>query len=288
MNLPSSLLLLGVRIPVDAEEPLLELLAGDGYYPTTHFDADTQSSVLNIFMEDPATLPAVRDALGRAAVLLGLDLTPEESTVPAENWTESWKKFFHITRVSDRIVIRPVWEPYTAQPRDVVIDIEPGMSFGTGCHGTTQACLRFLDELAVENPNRSVLDMGCGSGILAIAAVKLGFPSVAAFDNDPDAVKIACENAAQNNCANLVATLDDLAATTLHADVVVANILAPVLIQYAAHISQCVVGENQALVISGILDEQYSAVLDAFRAHGFREHKNLLIDIWRSGWLVRP
>jgi len=129
--------------------------------------------------------------------------------------------------------------------------------------------------------------MGCGSGILAIGAKKLGFRSVAGFDNDPDAVEIARENAVINGVEIPFETAD-LASSDAVAEVVVANILAPVLIQFAEPIARAVnAGGPGALVISGILDEQYPAVLAAFVARGFREVENVLISGWRSGRLVR-
>jgi len=280
---------ISAAIPTDAEEPLLELLDDENLWPSTHYDADSKRSVLNVYVEDAALVDAARAAIQRAAQTLGLALETATQDVPAENWRESWKRFFHTTRVSERIVIRPVWEMYDAQPGDVVIDMEPGMSFGTGNHGTTQACLQFLDELAREDVNRSVLDMGCGSGILAIAAMKLGFTPVDGFDNDPDAVKIAEENARLNGVGEQICFFHfDLSTNIIQSDVVVANILAPVLVENAANIARSVHNvPYAALVISGILDEQYPAVLAAFEAHGFRERESRLIDIWRSGWLVR-
>ena len=161
------------------------------------------------------------------------------------------------------------------------------MSFGTGNHATTQACLQFLDTLATADTCRSVLDMGCGSGILAIAARQLGFEQVAGFDNDLDAVAIAKENAADNG-AGVVVEVCDLAQNTRRADIVVANILAPVLIEHAVAIAAAVnVGPQGALILSGILDTQYAAVRAAYEVQGFAEQRSLLIGEWRSGWFAR-
>jgi len=269
---------------IDLEEPLLELLGDENIWPTTHFDADAKRSMLNVYVEDETAINTARAAIHRAGEALKITLEETVAFVPPENWQESWKRFFHVTRVSERIVIRPVWEDYASQPDDIVVDMEPGMSFGTGNHGTTQACLQFLDALAKENPSRSVLDMGCGSGILAIAAAKLKFSPVAGYDNDPDAVRIARENARMNRVGDARFFAGDLAHTHERADVVVANILAPVLIEHAAQIAKCA---NRVLLVSGILDEQYATVLAAFEAQGFRERENRKIDIWRSGWLER-
>ncbi|MCL1887475.1 MAG: 50S ribosomal protein L11 methyltransferase [Kiritimatiellaeota bacterium] len=288
MRSDSPLWRVSAAIPEDMEEPILERLAEDEtLWPSTHHDADSRRSVLNVYVEDPSRVDAAREAVQRAAGALGLSLETTASELPAENWRESWRRFFHVTRVSPRVVIRPVWEPYDARPGEVVVDMEPGMSFGTGSHGTTRACLQFLDALALENPSRSVLDMGCGSGILSIAAQKLGFAPVAGFDNDPDAVGIARENARLNNAPGIDFFTADLTRADRRADVVVANILAPVLVEHAARIAQSVArSPGAALVVSGILDEQYPAVLAAFQTLGFRERGSRLIDIWRSGWLA--
>jgi len=300
-NTNPPLSVVSAAIPSGMEEPLLELLDDDGLWPTTHHDADSKRTLLNVYIEDPALVDAARSAILRAASSLGLSLETTVENLPPENWRESWKRFFHTTRVSPRVVVRPVWEPYAAQPGEVVVDMEPGMSFGTGNHATTRACLQFFDALALENPARSVLDMGCGSGILSIAAAKLGFAPVAGFDNDPDAVAIAQENARLNATPEVHYYIADVAGAScsqvVHAkpreqdapatfDIVVANILAPVLIEHAAAIAQRVArAPNAALIISGILEEQYPAVLAAFQTHGFRERESRLIDIWRSGWL---
>ena len=162
------------------------------------------------------------------------------------------------------------------------------MSFGTGKHATTQACLRMLDDLAAEDPKRGVLDIGCGSGILSIAAAKLGFSPVKGIDNDPDAVRIAAENAAENGAAADFA-VGDLALCKEKAEVVVANVLAPVLERNAAAVAGCVRRvPGNALVLSGILDGQYGDVRRAYEALGAVERRNLLVGEWRTGLFSFP
>ncbi|NLC80496.1 MAG: 50S ribosomal protein L11 methyltransferase, partial [Lentisphaerae bacterium] len=226
-------------------------------------------------------------ALLAAAALLGVTVEPAVMTVAQADWAESWKQFFHVEKISDRVVVRPSWEPYTAQPGECVITLDPGLSFGTGKHATTQACLRFLDRLAAEDVRRSVLDMGCGSGILAIGARLLGFADVRGFDNDPDCMRVSAENAALNG-VSIPFALDDLAHAHPPADIVVANILAPVLIQFAPQVAASLAaGPRARLVVSGILDEQYAAVRAAYEAQGLRQLDTLLIENWRSGLLGR-
>jgi ribosomal protein L11 methyltransferase len=169
---------------------------------------------------------------------------------------------------------------------EVVITLDPGMSFGTGKHPTTRACLEMLDTLAVGDLTRPVLDMGCGSGILSIAAKKLGFTHVRGFDYDADAVEVAKENAALNDVVVPYETRD-LANNLDQGAVVLANILGPVLIEYAAEVT-CAVLPGGALVASGILDTLYPEVKAAFEKYGMQEVSSRLIGEWRSGLFTRP
>ena len=174
-----------------------------------------------------------------------------------------------------------------------MVTIEPGMSFGTGLHGTTQACLRFLERLADEAPAgappRSLADLGCGSGILSIAARKLGYAPVRGVDYDAAAVRVSAENAALNGVPDVSFALCDVTADPIPgAEVVVANILAPILLAAAPRIARAVApGPGAALVLSGILGEQYPRVRAAYEAFGFREVRSLALGEWTSGLFRR-
>lgn len=275
------------EVPEAAVDGLFELLDADAFTPTSWYDVESKSCRIDVFLEEASQAEAVRDALVEAGALAGLSLRPAFSTLSRSDWAESWKRFFHVEKVSPRVVVRPSWEPYEAQPGERVIQLDPGLSFGTGKHATTQACLRFLDALAAEDTRRSVLDMGCGSGILAIGAKLLGFLDVRGFDNDPDCIRVSDENAAING-VSVPFALDDLSHAHLLADVVVANILATVLIRFAPQVAGSVsAGPRARLVLSGILDEQYAAVRAAYEAQGFAEVESLLIENWRSGLFRR-
>jgi ribosomal protein L11 methyltransferase len=115
--------------------------------------------------------------------------TPIYRTVSEENWAEAWKQHYHPLRVGQRIVVRPTWEPADLKPDDIEIALDPGMAFGTGTHPTTQLCLEAIEDWMP--PGQSVLDLGCGSGILSIAAAKLGASNIFAIDVDPVAVEAA-------------------------------------------------------------------------------------------------
>jgi ribosomal protein L11 methyltransferase len=177
-----------------------------------------------------------------------------------ESWREGWRAFFRGARVSDRIWVRPPWE--AADPAaDVTVVVDPGMAFGTGTHETTRGCLRMLEALLDPVPATPVLDVGCGSGILAIAAALFGAQAVG-VDNDPDATDNAAHNVALNGVADRVrlvtGTVDDVPGRF---DVIVANILAPVLIALAPELrARC----GRDLVLAGLLTKDEDAVCAAY------------------------
>lgn len=286
-HLDDSVRCVSAELPPASVGPLFEIIDDDGFTPTSWHDVESGFCRVDLFPDEGEGTERAITALLDAATLLGINLSPTVATIEKADWAESWKRFFHVEKISDRVVVRPSWEAYNAQAGECVITLDPGLSFGTGKHATTQACLRFLDTLEAENPQRSVLDMGCGSGILAIGARLLGFPTVSGFDNDPDCIRVSNENA-EINGVSIPFTLDDLSHTYPATDIVVANILAPVLIQFAPQVAGSVAAGPQArLVVSGILDEQYAAVRSAYEAQGLVEIESLLVENWRSGLFRR-
>lgn len=205
--------------------------------------------------------------------------------VAEEDWQESWKQFFHVHRIGRRIVVRPSWQRYVAAPGDVVVDVDPGMAFGTGLHPTTQMCLIELEERTA--PGISVLDLGTGSGILAIAAAKLGADRVLALDVDPMAVGVARKNVDLNRIGHSVQVLegslplgrgsaedslawhieDDSQDGRVHFDLVVANIIASVIADLSGEIEQ-VLRPSGLLIASGILAEKVKEVEERLAASG--------------------
>ena len=271
------------EVPAAAAQPLADWLAEQEIFASTWEDREGGPSRVEIFLENPAGANDAAASIVAAGRAVGLELKPTIGTLKAEDWSESWKRFFSVVHVSPHLVVRPPWEDYTPSQGEKVLVLDPGMSFGTGKHATTQACMGFLDELAQADPRRDVLDVGCGSGILSIAAAKLGFQSVRGIDNDEDAVRIAGENAAANGVEAAFQT-QDLAVCDLQATVVVANVLAPVLIQFAESIARCVRRvPGNALILSGILETQYDEVRDTYVALGFHEVKNILVGEWKTG-----
>lgn len=253
---------------------------------TAWFDADRDLAIIEYFCATRAEASHRLDAM--TAFLQahkGQDpLTCSIRELPVEDWAEAWKKFFHTEKVSDRIWIKPSWEPCPAPPGDIVVEIDPGMSFGTGQHGTTRGCLEMIDQLAGTLPSATFADLGCGSGILTIAAAKLGYTRLTALDNDPLAVRIARENAELNGVADQIRFMTgDVAEAGLEGscDIVVANILAPVLIANAPVLVSFLAPEPRSrIILSGILNPQAADVQAAFEA----QHMEVEACIQRGEW----
>ena len=212
------------------------------------------------------------------------------SRIAELDWSESWKKSFHTARVSRRIVIKPSWEKYGRKPEDCVINLDPGMSFGTGLHPTTRACLGFIDRLTARNAGeKSFLDAGCGSGVLAIAAAKLGFSKVTAVDYDPQAVKAAGENCRRNGVVVkcLRADLKKYRAPGKF-DVVAANMFESEHERFVENIAGAVVrGRPGFLLVAGTLRGQYQRVVRMYARKGFKELRSVKKKEWESGILFR-
>ena len=263
--------------------PLFEVFDGGDFVLTSYRDVEESSATMQIFLPDPADAPRAAAALAAAGRIVGLELAPETGTIPDEDWKLSYRKHFKTEVISPRLVVRPPWEAVTPAPGQKVLTLDPGIAFGTGQHPTTRACLDAIDALAVEGTDRSFLDVGCGSGILSIAAALEGFRDVHGFDNDPDAVRNANENAEANGLGALFSDGDlSVSGTAAPADVVAANVLAPVLVRFAREVG-ALVNTGGRLILSGILDEQYDEVRAAYAALGFTELSNRLIGEWRTG-----
>ncbi|OEU63892.1 MAG: ribosomal protein L11 methyltransferase [Desulfuromonadales bacterium C00003094] len=186
--------------------------------------------------------------------------------VRQQDWAEDWKQHFGVTRIGRRLVIKPTWEDFTAEAADAVVTLDPGMAFGTGTHDTTRLCLEALAQLFDQEPRQRVLDVGTGSGILAIAAAALGAQQVVACDIEPQSCLVATENARLNGVDSKVQItgqpLDDLEGNF---QLVLANILAEENIRLAPQlVSRLAPGGS--LVLSGILVEKEQLVIDALRA----------------------
>jgi ribosomal protein L11 methyltransferase len=187
--------------------------------------------------------------------------------VQEEDWATAWKEHFQPVKIGVRVVIKPTWCEYKPGKGDVVIELDPGMAFGTGTHHTTVMCLRMLEDTL--QPGATVFDIGTGSGILAVAAAKLGAGSVRAVDIDPLAVRVANENIAVNKVGGIAAAVqgDLLSGVDGQADIIVANIIADVIVQLAPEIPARL--RNGGLFIAGgIIAERLGDVTKALLGSG--------------------
>ena len=306
-------------------DPLFEVFDGGDFVLSSYHDIESDETEMRIYLADAAEAPEAARRLADALRVVGCDSAVETAEVPDEDWKLSYRRHFKTEKIARRLVTVPTWEfdDFKASPDPdmrarIPLVLDPGLAFGTGKHETTKACLEYIDELTSAWESRtakpSFLDMGCGSGILSIAAAKLGCAPVSGFDIDEDAVHASRENAELNGVKVEYAlfalgkgavTLDDTieASKGLYpdlalqgrdvgaaeapfkpADIVVANILGPLLIAFAAEIASYV---KRTLVVSGILNELYPEVRGAFAALGFTEVSTKTIGEWTTGLLAK-
>jgi ribosomal protein L11 methyltransferase len=202
--------------------------------------------------------------------------------IDEEDWAESWKAFFWPQKISEQIVIKPTWRTYSPNPEEIVILLDPGMAFGTGTHPTTSLCVRLI-ETYLEKED-AILDIGTGSGILLIAAGKLGAKAGLGIDNDSVAVTVARENLARNQLdTNRFKVLAGELADGIHRqyDMVVANILSEVILVLLDQIPQ-VLSPNGIFICSGIIEENRDIVVDKMQRIGFE----ILTVQSEDGWVA--
>ena len=202
---------------------------------------------------------------------LGLDtgtLEIYKREVKQENWENEWKKYFNVQKVSDSIVIKPSWEEYTAKEGEKIIDIDPGMAFGTGTHETTRMCINAIEKYM--NKGDSLIDIGCGSGILSIAAAHLGAEKVIAVDLDKLAVKVSKENVDLNGFSNTIdvryGDLTDV--IDEKADVIVANIIADIIAKLSENIADFK-KDGGYFISSGIINDKKDFVISKLKENNF-------------------
>ena len=211
-----------------------------------------------------ARLAALRETSAADPGTLKVDLVKAENI----DWAENWKKYYHAFRAGKRLVIKPTWETWDRQEGDLVVEMDPGMAFGTGTHETTALCVEMIEAYY---RGGSFLDVGTGSGILAICACLLGADSVTAVDIDPDAVQTARENAAHNGLEDRIDVRegDLLQGLDQRYDFAVANILAPIVCVLCGPLYRQMT-PGARFVCSGILAEQEDTVRDALEKSGWR------------------
>jgi len=249
------------------------------------------SSVTVYVTRTPKELKGVEEKIRRGfeeIEMYGLDVAPAQihiARVKREDWAESWKKYFKTIRIGKKLLIKPSWSKEKPAKGQAVVVLDPGLSFGTGQHPTTSYCLEKLVEAA--RPGASLLDIGCGSGILAISAAKLGYSPVEAFDFDPVAVRIAQGNLRRNRVDRKVdcrrkdlTKLPEKSARKF--DVVCANLVAELLIAEVRRILNRLAPGGR-LVVAGILNSQFPEVEAAFGKLGLRLLDTKTEKEWQSG-----
>ncbi len=220
------------------------------------------------------------ESLRTALLALGVDDVIDEPFVEVD-WENEWKKFFKPRRVGSHFVVRPTWESFDALPGDKVIVLDPGQAFGTGDHPTTRMCLEYL-EMQVA-PSNSVLDLGCGSGILAVGAKMVGAGETLAIDIDPIAVEVAKENITRNN-VEVKTAVGDVLELQLESrwDIVVSNIISATLINLAPDAAYAL-RPGGKWIVSGIITQNWSDVKKAAEKSGFSYIEHREEDGWNAG-----
>lgn len=221
------------------------------------------------FMEEREVMEELQSCLEAVKENFNVECKVFIDEVRDEDWESSWKKYYHRFKIGERLVIKPSWEEYQPQSGEVVIDIDPGMAFGTGIHASTRFCMKFIDHYV--KGGEKLIDAGCGSGILSIAAAKLGAARVLAMDVEELSVKIARENVELNGLSDIITVkLGNIVEEiqTFEADMVAANITAEVvtcLIPEAAKVLK----SGGYFFGSGIVDSRWPGVEKQLKTHGF-------------------
>lgn len=253
------------------EAPLNHIPEGEAIIQAYYPDEPTASKVVAGLQQLLAELRTYPIDVGRADIAV--------KVVKEEDWENAWKQYYKPVAVTENLVIKPTWEPYEAKPGQLILELDPGMAFGTGTHATTSLCLRTLEERIT--PGMKVIDVGTGSGILAIAAAKLGASRVLALDLDPVAVSSAKENVRLNKLDDRIEIMQsDLLAVlrtqdrmmlphaAVPADLVVANILAEIILQFIDDVYASL-APGGIYVVSGVIEKKQAEVQEALLRAGF-------------------
>ncbi|HNY49744.1 MAG TPA: 50S ribosomal protein L11 methyltransferase [Smithella sp.] len=204
-------------------------------------------------------------------------------TICDPDWGEQWKKYFMPVRVSNNIVIKPTWERYTPASRDIVIEIDPGMAFGTGQHPSTRMCIEAIEDIIMNDRSIKewkVMDVGCGTGILGITAAKMGAQDVICIDTDRKAVEIAGENATINNVRTSLRIMNKNAtAIDKPRNLIIANLTANLLITLRPHLEDLLLPEGY-LIISGIIEQDAKRIEKEFIADPLSLHRMITEKEW--------
>ena len=262
----------------DIEDRILDGVYGD-LIDESVLNADREHASVSVYV--PADKPTehytifIKEKLDALKIEYSLELF----ALNEEDWADSWKQYYKPIKIGNKLVVVPMWEKYDALEHEVIVKMDPGMAFGTGTHETTRLCATLLEKYV--NNDSKMLDVGCGSGIFAICASKLGAKECYAYDIDPVAVKVAKENVKDNDCTNIECGVSDLLKGVKEGkyDVITANIVADIIIRLLPDIS-AFMHKDTVLVISGIIDERCDDVNKSINENGFVKVE----EIHENGW----
>jgi ribosomal protein L11 methyltransferase len=263
-----------------------------GAAASAYFDVEAQTSRVSVFSQKilPPTVKAKIVSGLKQIESFGLNLGSGKITiakVKREDWAESWKRHFHPQEIGGALLVKPSWSKKRPRKNQAVVILDPGLSFGTGQHPTTSFCLNEIMRCRNNGIRQTFLDIGTGSGILVIAAAKLGYAPVHAFDFDPEAVRVARENARKNKVdARLKPVCGDVTKLPLQSarqyNVVCANLISNLLIAERRRIANRLKRDG-TLVLAGILAAEFSEVERAFAGVGLKLVASQVENEWCSG-----
>lgn len=284
---------MSVATTFEAEDVVSEMLGTLlGTAASAYFDVEAQTSCVSVFSRKilPRTVHQEIFSGLKRIESFGLNLGSGKITVAKvkrEDWAESWKRHFHPQEIGGALLVKPSWSKKRPRKNQAVVILDPGLSFGTGQHPTTSFCLNEIVRCRNNGIRQTFLDIGTGSGILAIAAAKLGYAPVHAFDFDPEAVRVARENARKNKVdARLKPVRGDVTKLPLQSarqyDLVCANLISNLLIAERRRIANRLKRDG-TLVLAGILAAEFSEVERAFAGVGLKLVASRVENEWRSG-----
>lgn len=233
-------------------------------------NADKSTGAVSIYVPDDRNYNDYIAFLRERFSTEGIDAKIELIGVDEEEWSTAWKKYYHPIKVGEKLVIVPMWEKYDPAPGEIIVRMDPGMAFGTGTHETTRLVCGLIEKYLV--PGQRMLDVGTGSGILAICASKLGAKECFAYDIDPVAVRVARENVKDNDLDNITCGVSDLLADVDLSggqfDFAVANIVADIIVRMSDDIGKYI-KDGAYLICSGIIERYEPDVRAAMERNGF-------------------
>ena len=246
---------------------------------------DKTKAAVSVYLSEDKNVPEIVSSLKDKFNGLNVSVTVETIGLKEDDWAECWKKYYKPLHIGQNVVIVPMWEDYEAKDTDVIVKIDPGMAFGTGTHETTALCAELIEKFMPKGGR--VLDVGTGSGILAVLASKLGAGEIEALDIDPNAVKAAKENCAANGALNVTCRQSDLIRSASGKyDFISANIVADIIIRMAENVGDYL-DRGGILIVSGIIEAQADEVYGVLTGKGFKLLDKLDKNDWNAFAFVK-